>query len=179
MECLCTAKQVTAPRVMGRAPTRAPARKGLLCVTMEALRELPPILLAEDQEDDRILLERALKKAHIDNRVVGFDNGADLKDFLEHTHDQAGEERPAWTRLLLLDLKMPLVDGFEVLEWMPQHPPLKEITTVVISSSERPEDIARAKRLGAAEYIVKPASPEAIAAVVARYLKPQEFSIDE
>jgi CheY-like chemotaxis protein len=121
---------------------------------------LPPILIADDDRDDRFMLQRALIKAAVENPVLTFTDGDDLIQFLA-----AGQARDAC--LLFLDLNMPRMTGFDVLAAMRRCGHTGRLRTVVVSSSTREEDAERAKQLGAADYLVKFPSPAMLAKVVA------------
>lgn len=132
------------------------------------MHELSPIVVAEDDDDDFLLLRRTIRQAAIDNPLLRFRDGAELIRFLEQI--PAAEVGPAapsgW--LLLLDITMPIVNGFEVLQWLSRHKRLPRLHPIMLSGSYRPEDIARAQKLGAVDYLVKPITPEQIAIIAAR-----------
>ncbi len=113
------------------------------------------ILVTEDDADDAMLLERAFSKAQVNLPLQVFSGGQQLIDFLEGTplKDKQGNFP---RMLLLLDLKMPLVDGFQVLEWLHERPRFKNLLVVVFSGSDQPADVQRARALGCPYYLVKP-----------------------
>ena len=108
------------------------------------------ILVAEDDSNDIFLLKTAFQKAGIDVQMRFVEDGEQAIQYLK-----AGQEHPV-PELLLLDLKMPRVNGFEVLEWIRKQPRLKRMLTIVMTSSDEPRDINRAYDLGANSYLVKP-----------------------
>ena len=114
------------------------------------------ILLAEDQPTDADLCMRVLKRKNITSRIVWVKDGAEALDFLfargSYAH-RTGTDRP---RLLLLDIKMPLVDGFEVLRQVRADERLATMPVVILTSSSEERDITRAYHLGANSYITKP-----------------------
>lgn len=134
------------------------------------MQELPPILVAEDDEDDFFFLRRSVRHAGVENPMLRFRDGSELIKFLEQI--PVSEMGPAagtgW--LLLLDITMPVVNGFEVLNWLASHKGLPRVRPVMLSASYRPEDIERAMAMGAVDYLVKPITPQVIAAVAAKQL---------
>jgi CheY-like chemotaxis protein len=115
------------------------------------------ILVAEDNKNDAFLLERACRKAGIDAILNFVSDGQQAVDFLSGQGE--GSRLP---QLLLLDLKMPLMDGFDVLRWLRAQPGLKRLLVVVLTSSGEQKDIDRAYDLGANSYLVKPSSYEGL-----------------
>jgi CheY-like chemotaxis protein len=120
---------------------------------------LPLILLAEDQDDDVFLMRRALTKAAVANPVFVACDGQDAIDYLDGAGPYADRKTYPLPGLLLLDLKMPRMDGFDVLTWLQSHTAFDALPTVVLSGSGLEEDVLKAKRLGADEYRVKPGEP--------------------
>ena len=114
------------------------------------------ILLVEDNPHDLELALRALKKRHLANKVVVARDGAEALDFIfgtgEYAHRQI-ENRP---KVVLLDLKLPKVDGLEVLRRIKSDERTKVIPVVVLTSSEEERDIVESYRLGVNSYMVKP-----------------------
>lgn len=131
---------------------------------------MTPILVAEDDDDDFYFLRRAIRQAGIENPVLRFRDGSELIAFLKQVPaaESASGERPWW--LLLLDITMPLVNGFEVLQWLSSHQDLPRVRPVMLSGSYRPDDIERAIGLGAVDYLVKPITPQVLAQVAAKQL---------
>ena len=125
------------------------------------------ILVAEDDADDLYLLRRLLNKAGVKNPVVSCRNGDEVISFLgAATADGEKAIRPC---LILLDIKMPKRDGFEVLRWIRRQATLRTLPVVMLSGSDEPKDIARATELGATRYLIKHPSPEALAELLAAY----------
>jgi len=108
-----------------------------------------PILLVEDNADDELLTLRAFAKANINNPIVVARDGQEALDRL-HGDDRV---RPA---LLLLDLKLPKIDGLEVLARLRQHEFTRTLPVVVLTSSREEEDLVRSYALGANSYVRKP-----------------------
>jgi len=117
-----------------------------------------PILLAEDEEADVFMLRRALQKAEVSSPLVVVRDGQEAIDYLSGAHPYSDRATYGMPGLLILDLKMPRMSGFEVLAWLAQRPDLNHIPAVVMSSSSYDEDIQIARELGAREYHVKPTS---------------------
>jgi CheY-like chemotaxis protein len=126
--------------------------------------ELPPILIAEDDDDDFALFRRAFRQAGIENPLLRFRDGSQLIEYLETAPALHREAAPV---LIFVDLAMPLVGGFEVLAWLQEHRP-RQFWPVVLSGSRREEDMKRAFNAGAEEYVTKPLSPILLAALVCR-----------
>ena len=115
-----------------------------------------PILLVEDNPDDEALTLRALKKNHIANHIVVAHDGVEALDYLFATGAYVGRdpaERPA---LVLLDLKLPKIDGLEVLKRLRADPRTSLLPVVVLTSSREDQDLVRSYSLGANSYVRKP-----------------------
>ena len=114
------------------------------------------ILLAEDEPSDADLCIRALKRKKVANHIVWVKDGAEALDFLfargAYAH-RSGTDRP---RLLLLDIKMPKVDGFEVLRQIRADERLATMAVVIMTSSSEERDIAEGYHLGVNSYVAKP-----------------------
>ena len=114
------------------------------------------ILLAEDQEDEVMLLRRAFAKARFLNPLHVVSNGEEAIAYLKGEGKYANREEYPMPSLLLLDLKMPRKDGFEVLQWIRQQPSLRELRVVVLTASDQIRDVNRAYEMGANSFLVKP-----------------------
>lgn len=114
------------------------------------------ILLIEDNEHDAEMTIRALKKNRITNGVVHLKDGAQALDFLFGTGEFAGRNINEKPKVILLDLKMPKVDGIEVLQQIKSNELTRKIPVVVLTSSKENPDIDKCYALGANSYIVKP-----------------------
>ena len=115
------------------------------------------VLVCDDNPDDCFFLTRAFMRAGIDAQFSTVHGGEEAIEYLLGQCVHVGGRLPM---LMLLDLKMPKVDGFGVLEWMRKHPSVRVVPVVVLSSSELPQDIDRAYELGCNAYIVKPHGSE-------------------
>lgn len=120
------------------------------------------ILLAEDNRDDVFIFMRALKTAQITNPVNVVTNGQEAVDYLSATGKYSDREKYPLPFVIFLDLKMPYLDGFEVLTWIRGQLSLQSLVVVVLSGSDEPNDHRRAYALGARSYLVKPPGPEEI-----------------
>jgi two-component system response regulator len=127
---------------------------------------IPTLLVAEDDENDFLFLGLALTKANfvIDLRRVS--NGDQAIEYLAGENHFADRDAHPLPQLILLDLKMPNADGFDVLIWLRNHDTLKNLPAVVLSNSDNPGDIQQARALGATAYLVKPTACEGYATVV-------------
>lgn len=114
------------------------------------------ILLVEDNPDDELLMLRALKKNHILNRVVVARDGVEALDYLFSTDTSAGENAEPLPQLVLLDLKLPKINGHEVLKRMRADRRTKYIPVVVLTSSTEEQDIISSYDLGANGFVQKP-----------------------
>ena len=117
--------------------------------------EVKTILLAEDNTNDLELTLAALEENNLANKVVAVRDGAEAIDYLERRGRFAGRTggHPV---LALLDLKMPKVDGLEVLRHIKSNPSLHDIPVVMLTSSREEQDLVRSYELGVNAYVVKP-----------------------
>jgi CheY-like chemotaxis protein len=116
---------------------------------------LKPILLVEDDLRDQELTMLALERSQLANDVVLVRDGAEALDYLrrEGEHADRAEGNPA---LVLLDLKLPKVNGLEVLEAVRSNPSLRSVPVVMLTSSQEESDLVRSYELGVNAYVVKP-----------------------
>ena len=114
------------------------------------------ILYVEDEENDVVLLQHVLTRAGIHNPLEIVKDGKAAKDYLAGDGPFADRAVHPLPGLVLLDLNLPYWSGLEVLEWLRQQPQLLRLPVVVFTSSNRPDDIARAYGAGANAYVVKP-----------------------
>jgi two-component system response regulator len=114
------------------------------------------ILLVEDNPDDEFLTVRALKKNNIGNRLVIVRDGAEALDFLFCTGDYASREPRDLPQLILLDIKLPKLDGLEVLRRVRADPRTSLLPIVVLTSSKEEQDLIESYKNGANSYVRKP-----------------------
>ena len=124
------------------------------------------ILLVEDSAEDRELTIRALRKNHLANRIHEARDGAEALDFLFARGEHAGRNARHLPRIVLLDLKLPKIDGLEVLRQIRANEHTHLLPVVVLTSSQEEPDIKRAYELGANSYLVKPVGFEAFVKAV-------------
>ena len=118
--------------------------------------EIANILLADDDENEELLLRRAFNKAGLPHRLIAVRDGDQAIEYLSGTGVYRDRETHPFPSLLLLDLKMPRTNGFAVLEWIRKQQNIKRLIVVILSSSRQETDIDRAYDLGANSYITKP-----------------------
>lgn len=124
------------------------------------------ILIVEDNLDDAELTIRALKKSHLANHVTHLVDGAEALDFLFGTGVHAGRDILNIPKVILLDLKMPKVNGLEVLTRIKAEPHTRMIPVVILTSSAEDPDVRKSYELGANSYIVKPVEFQDFARVI-------------
>lgn len=114
------------------------------------------ILLVEDNPDDEALTLRALKKNNIGNELVVVRDGAEALDFLFGTGAFAGRGPSLLPQVVLLDLKLPKIDGLEVLRRVRENPITQLLPVVILTSSKEEQDMITSYKLGANSYVRKP-----------------------
>jgi|ERR1041385_5206902 CheY-like chemotaxis protein len=121
------------------------------------------ILVAEDDPKDAFLLERAFSKSGAEVSLHFVRDGAEAIEYLD-ANDPGADGKESLPDLMLLDLKMPRLNGFDVLEWLrKQDSVVGRMPAVMLTSSSEPEDVLRAYELGANSYLVKPNDPAELA----------------
>ena len=126
------------------------------------------MLVAEDREEDIQLLKLALARAKVDVPVQFVKDGEEAIQYLKGEGRFANRNDYPMPQMLLLDLSMPLRNGFDVLEWLRLQPGLRRLLVVVFTSSDLPEDVNRAFELGANSYLVKPVGFEKLEEIARR-----------
>jgi CheY-like chemotaxis protein len=126
--------------------------------------ERTPILVADDNSTDVFFLERRLHTVGILNPLRHFEDGAEAIRAFERYDTSTVDELLPW--LLFLDLRMPRMDGFAVLEWLHERHWHERITIVVLTTSDEPADMRRVTQLGAHRYLIKYPQPARLAEIV-------------
>ena len=114
------------------------------------------VLLVEDNADDEELTRLAFESSHLLNRLEVVRDGAEALDWLFRTGAHADRTPSDWPQLILLDLKLPRVDGLEVLRRMREDDRTRTLPVIVLTSSNREGDVVRSYRFGANAYVRKP-----------------------
>jgi two-component system response regulator len=125
-----------------------------------------PILLVEDNADDEALTLRALKKAQVRNDVIVARDGVEALNFAFAEGAYAGRDASMMPTIILLDLKLPRIDGLEVLRRLREDDRTKLIPVVILTSSKEEQDLVRGYALGANSYVRKPVNFEEFAEAV-------------
>jgi CheY-like chemotaxis protein len=128
------------------------------------------ILMAEDSEDDVILFRRALKRVGFENAQFVQD-GQEVVEYLQGVGkyaDRVAFPFPTW---LVLDLKMPRMNGFEVLQWLRKNPACGVIPIIIFSSSALPEDVIRVYAMGGNSYFTKPSQYDKLVVLLELLIK--------
>jgi CheY-like chemotaxis protein len=134
----------------------------------------PPVLYVEDEKFDVLFMERAFAKAGLAGSLHVVTDGQQAIHYLAGEALFQDRTRYPLPSLILLDLNLPLVSGFDVLRWLRNHPSFAATPVVIFSSSARSEDKQTARLLGASDYLEKPASGIRFA-VIAEQLKQRWF----
>ncbi len=113
------------------------------------------VLLAEDDVGHATLIKKNLKRSGLTNRLLHFKDGQETLDFLFRQGEEPQREHGA-AYLLLLDIRMPKVDGVEVLRQIKQDPELRKMPVIMLTTTDAPWEIERCHGLGCSNYIVKP-----------------------
>lgn len=125
------------------------------------------ILLVEDNPDDALLTIAALRKKDLANKLIHLKDGVEVLDFIYGTGAYEGRRMDVIPKVILLDLKMPRLNGLEVLEKIKSDPQTAMIPVVVLTSSFEDSDVKRAYQLGANSFIVKPVEFDSFSQTVA------------
>jgi CheY-like chemotaxis protein len=113
------------------------------------------ILIVDDDENDIFFVKRAFTEIDVHCSFQVVKNGQECVDYLAGNEAFADRHKYPLPMMILMDLKMPIMDGFEALAWLRARPRLKVIPTIVFSSSDLPNDITRAYELGANSFMTK------------------------
>ena len=123
------------------------------------------ILIADDDAGHTRLIEKNLQRAGLHNSIMRFENGQDILDFL-FRRGEGPKRAPDTAYLLLLDIRMPKVDGVEVLRQLKADPQLRKLPVSMLTTTDDPREVARCHELGCNNYIVKPVGYEKFAEAV-------------
>jgi CheY-like chemotaxis protein len=113
------------------------------------------ILIVDDDENDIFFVKRAFTEINVHCTFQILNNGQEVVDYLGGHEPYADREKYPLPIMILMDLKMPIMDGFQVLAWLRSRAGIKVIPTIVFSSSDLPSDITRAYELGANSFMTK------------------------
>ena len=125
----------------------------------------PPLLIVDDQDEDLTILSELVAKAKIPNPVELFRSGEAVIEFLTASCEQAPRDCGR-SAIMLLDVRMPGISGFDVLAWVRRHGLLTGLVVVMISQFEEAGDAERAVEMGAHSYLLKYPTPLTLAALV-------------
>lgn len=117
------------------------------------------VLLVEDSEDDLFMMKMACKRTGIPHELRFVANGEEAMDYLAGRNNFSDRNQFPLPNLVFLDLKLPKVNGHEVLGWIRKQPALKNLPVVILTSSARNADVTRAYELGVTSYLRKIANP--------------------
>lgn len=123
------------------------------------------ILVADDDNGHARLIEKNLQRAGLHNPVVRFENGQDVLDFL-FARGEGPRRKPDVPYLLLLDIRMPKVDGIEVLRQIKADPDLRKVHVSMLTTTDDPREVSRCHDLGCNNYLVKPVDYEKFAEAI-------------
>jgi CheY-like chemotaxis protein len=124
------------------------------------------ILVADDDPGHMRLIEKNLRRAAVANRIEGFEDGQQLLDFLFCRGPRKRKRETPY--LLLLDIRMPKLDGVEVLRQLKDDPELRKIPVIMLTTTDDPREVERCHALGCSNYIVKPVDYGHFADAIAR-----------
>lgn len=124
------------------------------------------ILLVDDSDNDLSLLRNAFRAANFQAALRMVSNGEEAISYLQGGGEYADRSQFPMPTVMLLDLKMPMKDGFEVLTWVREQPILRRLSVIILTASARTEDVTQAFDLGANSYLVKPAAMSSLIAMV-------------
>jgi CheY-like chemotaxis protein len=121
------------------------------------------LLVVEDDENDIFFLKRAFDRSGVTNPLCIVQSGQEAIDYLRGENTYSDRTRFPFPAMVLLDLKLPCVNGIDVLRWIRKQPDCAGLPVIVLTSSTLKTDIEEAYSSGANSYVVKPASPEVLA----------------
>jgi CheY-like chemotaxis protein len=130
---------------------------------------MKPMLIVDDREDDRYLLERALRKLGIKNSILTFPDGQTLTEYLKGPGLYIARRTHPAPTVLFLDLDMPRMNGFETLQWLGNEQRIVDFFVVAVTILRSPEGIKSAYALGARSYLSKPVQEEELRNLIEHY----------
>lgn len=133
---------------------------------MSMMLSMTTILHVEDDPNDTLLFQHACRKAGIVFDLQAVSDGDQAMAYLRGANNFSDRSKYPIPKLILLDLKMPRVSGFDVLTWLQSQDSLKHVPVIVLTSSNHDADVKRAYDLGAKSYLVKPVGFEALVELV-------------
>jgi CheY-like chemotaxis protein len=147
----------------GRAPANRPpapptSSENLTPPTANPDAKAGTVLYVEDDESDALFMQMAFAGAGLESALQVVTDGQRALDYLSGTGPYADRAKNPLPSLILLDLNLPRLPGFEVLKWMRNHPDFAQTPVVIFSSSMMEEDRVKARELGASEFVAKPSS---------------------
>jgi CheY-like chemotaxis protein len=129
---------------------------------MNTAKKTLTILMADDDEDDRMLTKEAMEESRVLNQLLFVEDGVELIAYLNGDGKYENRDQYPMPGLILLDLNMPKMDGREALKLIKSDPRLRRIPVVILTTSKAEEDMVRGYDLGAASYITKPVTFSAL-----------------
>lgn len=124
------------------------------------------ILVADDDAGHARLIEKNLRRAGLDNRIERFEDGEQALDFLLRRGERKRESDTPY--LLLLDIRMPKVDGVEVLRQLKADPELRKMPVIMLTTTDDPREVERCHEIGCSHYIVKPVDYDGFAQAISQ-----------
>ena len=141
------------------------------------MNTLMDILVVDDSANDTFLLEQAFKKAAATSRLHATQDGIEARAYLKGEGGFSDRAMHPFPDIVLLDLNMPRMNGFEFLEWLRDDPECESIVVYVLSASARDGDVQRAYELGANSYVVKPSRIEELVSFVTALHQWHRFTV--
>jgi CheY-like chemotaxis protein len=135
---------------------------------MEPDSSLPTVFIVDDDETDRLLAQRALRRIGVRNPVQTFATGLEFMHHVQEATEQVGKDGRIAACAVFVDLRMPPPDGFEILQWIRTRPALSHLQVIVLTGSVDPKDMRRAAELRADLYLPKFPSDVTMARVVTK-----------
>jgi CheY-like chemotaxis protein len=135
-----------------------------------------PIIVVDDSEDDILLLTRSLKKARIQNQVVALPSGKELVRYLKGEGSYMDRELYPLPGIIFLDVHMPEMDGFQVLDWLRNNKEFHLLPVVVLTGTMPLTDATTAYQKGAASFLSKPCLPEQMTLLPENVINAFEFT---